>query len=306
MYYKPIDLQNGVFAKWQVSTDSAARIAVADFNGDGRLDFASIGYSVAGYYETENPSIVIHYNNFAPLPNPIKEPIKNVEPIMVPDHSCQKNSSQVLEFAREIPAIWLRNYDQYHIEGRTIAINLGTKPYEIAAKPMKKIWPRTSTILENVVIHNVDRVLLFPLKDKLDTGKVILEQGWNQLGEIADFDREVALYKSMQYDLGNVRLDPIYATGQDTVERADRMKNYNLRVNIWYCPSKTDCLLHHVHASPHDFMEVHTQIYGIGRMQKFHDNEKKLIYEDDILGPGNTHVIYAGMDRDGEFFYPWH
>lgn len=66
-YYKAIDVQNGVFVKWRVSTDSTARIAVADFNGDGRLDFATIGYSVAGYYEADNPLIAVFYNRFAPL-----------------------------------------------------------------------------------------------------------------------------------------------------------------------------------------------------------------------------------------------
>lgn len=65
-YYKAIDIKKGAFVKWRVSDDSAARIAVADFNGDGRLDFATIGYSVAGYYEADNPSIVLFTNRFAP------------------------------------------------------------------------------------------------------------------------------------------------------------------------------------------------------------------------------------------------
>ncbi len=66
-YYKAVDLQNGVFVKWHITQDSAARIALADFNGDGRLDFATMGYWVPGYYETEQPEIVVFRNVFAEI-----------------------------------------------------------------------------------------------------------------------------------------------------------------------------------------------------------------------------------------------
>jgi hypothetical protein len=62
-YYKAVDVKNGVFTKWRVSSESAARIAVADFNGNGKLDFATMGYSVAGYFETANPKIMMFYND---------------------------------------------------------------------------------------------------------------------------------------------------------------------------------------------------------------------------------------------------
>jgi hypothetical protein len=63
-YYKPIDLSRGLFSKWKITDDSAARIAVADFNNDGILDLATIGYYVPGYYTASVPSINMYYNLF--------------------------------------------------------------------------------------------------------------------------------------------------------------------------------------------------------------------------------------------------
>lgn len=65
MYYKAIDLAAGVFAKWRVSDESVARIATADFNGDGRLDFATIAYSVQNYYVAKDAKLVVHRNRIA-------------------------------------------------------------------------------------------------------------------------------------------------------------------------------------------------------------------------------------------------
>jgi hypothetical protein len=66
-YYKAVDVSSGAFVKWRVSSDSAARIAVGDYDGDGRLDFATISYSVEGYFCAENPKIVLFRNTFADI-----------------------------------------------------------------------------------------------------------------------------------------------------------------------------------------------------------------------------------------------
>ena len=66
MYYKAIDIERGIFAKWRVSDESVARIALADFTGDGRLDFATIAYSVQNYYVAKDAKLVIFHNDFAP------------------------------------------------------------------------------------------------------------------------------------------------------------------------------------------------------------------------------------------------
>lgn len=61
-YYKAVDAGRGVWERKRVSSDSAARIVVADFTGGGLLDFATISYYTPGYYLAENPVISIHRN----------------------------------------------------------------------------------------------------------------------------------------------------------------------------------------------------------------------------------------------------
>lgn len=49
--YKAIDIEQGLFVKWRVSEQSAARISIADFGLDSRIGFATMGYSVQKFYE---------------------------------------------------------------------------------------------------------------------------------------------------------------------------------------------------------------------------------------------------------------
>ncbi|MBV7695881.1 VCBS repeat-containing protein [Streptomyces sp. TRM70350] len=71
-YYK-LDARGNTLVEQQVSTESTARIAVADFNGDGRLDFATTAYDTVGYYEIKDPKVRLYTNAFA-WPGPVTPP----------------------------------------------------------------------------------------------------------------------------------------------------------------------------------------------------------------------------------------
>jgi len=60
--YKAIDIEQGQFVKWRISSESVARIVADDFNANGRLGFATMGYSVKNFYQTDNCSINVYQN----------------------------------------------------------------------------------------------------------------------------------------------------------------------------------------------------------------------------------------------------
>ena len=72
---------------------------------------------------------------------------------------------------------------------------------------------------------------------------------------------DVPLYKSPQFDVGSVEFDPYLVTGST----GGGVKKYNIKVNVWFCPAKINCGIHNKRTDP-EMLEVHTQIYGTGRM----------------------------------------
>lgn len=66
-YYKLLDQIEGdrpsmTFERTQISTSSAARIAIEDFDGDGLLDFATTGYYTPGYFLADHPQVLVFLN----------------------------------------------------------------------------------------------------------------------------------------------------------------------------------------------------------------------------------------------------
>ena len=211
-----------------------------------------------------------------------------------------------------------------------------------------------------VCIISAQSLILIKLPDETNIGGMVLDDGWCQLTALdPTYPKDVPLYKSPQFNvgtveldpyavtgsekpslgtvefdpyavtgsekpslgtvefdpyavtgsekpsLGTVELDPYAVTGSDKPSQGGGVKKFNIKVNVWFSPGKTHCGLHNHHTDP-EMLEVHTQIYGTGRMQKFHDNDFKSMYEDVIMAPGFTHDPFTGVKENGDLFYGWH
>jgi hypothetical protein len=100
--------------------------------------------------------------------------------------------------------------------------------------------------------------------------------------------------------VGRVELDPYLFVHQ--TDTPTQKKPLNVKVNLWFSPSETDCAIH----TGHKFLEVHTQVYGTGHMQKFVEDSDSTMYEDVFMSPGMTHQPFPVVSPNGQYEYPWH
>ena len=101
--------------------------------------------------------------------------------------------------------------------------------------------------------------MLIKVPDDLNIGGCVLENDWCQLtAQVPTYPKEVPLYKSLQFDVGSVRFDPYSVTGTiKTDSTGSTVKKFNIKVNVWFCPAKTNCGIHNVHTDP-EMLEVFT------------------------------------------------
>jgi len=151
------------------------------------------------------------------------------------------------------------------------------------------------------------------------------------------------LWMSKRAEMTNLKLsfDPWAAANQATPS-GKSAASFSINSNLWWIPSMSDAAVHHCHYK--NFIEVHTQILGVGRMQKFDDRESRTtdcssagvyplgttgppppsayygvpgissdegafgqgMYEEYRLAPGDTNVPFPYVDDNMNFIYPWH
>jgi hypothetical protein len=211
----------------------------------------------------------------------------------------QTNSKHVLSFSDQaISACVYENVENLVVDG--IVVNLSTHTIWHEGVVNAPIQPWRSTTMTGGKILKAERIAVLKVEEVENLGGV-MQRGWSWFGDIfKGLPRGIPLYVSSIDTIGSVDEDAKVFTRERAV--AQEVRRYDLKLKLWWSPGKTDAFIH----NEHPFLETHTQIYGLGRMQKFRERKADAVYEDVIMSPGFTHEAFCLVTGTDEFKYPWH
>jgi hypothetical protein len=226
---------------------------------------------------------------------------------------ARHNNVQELNFSgSHIAARFVENVKDFYVQHRTIVVNPTISDLQVD-EPARNIIPAlSSTILTNTHIISGDGAILVEVLDTANMGNIIFEEGWSLFGDLLpktptkttnelSFPKNTPLWRSSQHLVGRFKLDPWVMTRQSPLSKTTVA--YSVKVNLWFAPAQTDCFIH----NKHSFIEIHTQILGSGRMQKFKAQDHSTLYEDILMAPGYTTPIpFCKIEEPTKYVYPWH
>ncbi len=200
-----------------------------------------------------------------------------------------------------VEAAFVERPQDHHIDGRAIVVNLGPNPVTVHATPTARIPAFSSTILIDACIAQGDAILVMTIPRDDAIHRIVDEPGWHRLADIAtDFPDDIPLHRGPRRSIGTVLFDPGLVLGETT---ASGPRAFRVSINLWFAPAGTDCAIHDTHG----FIETHTQIHGLGRMQKFRKRDYATLYEEQLMSPGMTQSTpFCRLGPAGGFVYPWH
>jgi hypothetical protein len=166
--------------------------------------------------------------------------------------------------------------EDLRIDNKTIVLNASDAEVVIEGNTLP---PWKSSVFASVVIPAAVRIICVTLDIDFFSGSAFphassLKESWTPARDIFSNLKNMKLWRSAK-------------------DRID-----NIEFNLWYAAAGTNCGIH----NEHNFRELHTQIFGLGRMQKFYGNNRNSLYQEVYMSPGYTH--YPFYDKDGK--YPWH
>ena len=160
------------------------------------------------------------------------------------------------------------------------------------------IWKSAKVV--NAVIDKAERIAVFDVPSATNIGGLTFGD-WDWFGNrFAKFPRTTPLYLSRYDWIGETSANP-YGFSNTPSEKIES-DTYSIRLNLWWSPAGTDCFIH----NEHPFLEIHTQIFGTGRIQVFTGNDERTLYREIVMVPGYTHDPFVKVTGKREWVYPWH
>jgi hypothetical protein len=180
-------------------------------------------------------------------------------------------------------------------------INLSNDPLIVEDSVQTVVPAWKSTNFRNGTIAKAERAAIIDVPSTVDLGGITLGDGWDWFGNrLAKFPRHTPLYISGYDWIGGASANPFKFSNSDF--RKGVNEDYGVRLNLWWSPANTDCFIH----NEHPFLEIHTQIYGSGRIQFFRERDEKTLYREISMMPGYTHDPFVQVTGQRDWAYPWH
>ncbi|MCL5429969.1 MAG: hypothetical protein M1504_00655 [Candidatus Marsarchaeota archaeon] len=188
--------------------------------------------------------------------------------------------SKILRFSEPFVKVrYLESVRNYKIKGKTIVYNISERPIKI-----ENTWlrPWKSSIFTNVIVASAQKLICINVKPNFIAQKsykyaILAKKKWTHIYKL--------------YPLAKFKKTSLWKSDIDSVGK--------LKFYLWFASAGTDC---RIHKHPHDFLEIHTQIFGVGRMQKFYKEDRSTLYQEVFMSPGYTHEPFYN-DKGN---YPWH
>ena len=199
-----------------------------------------------------------------------------------------RNMIQKLDFAEPFFSVdYIENEEEYYIEKNSMAVNLAERSGSLMYIRGVPVLPLKAAIAEGVWLEHVERAFVVKDYERCDLEDIstteAIKAAWKSIYECSGIERHRGLpyYKS-----------PKFCTGEG--------RNH-IEINFCYVAQPD------IPSGPHrdhdrDFDEVHAQIRGFGKMQKFNENDVNTYFGEYIMAPGIVHDKFY----DGEGKYPWH
>lgn len=200
----------------------------------------------------------------------------------------------------------LTDVEKFAIDEPAFVVNPTVCDVSVDAPGASVVPGLSSRALRSVTLEYADLLVLVRPPQPSSVGRVRTAPGWRHHSEIGNGARpsggsRLPLWRSPQVEIGTVTIAPAQLPGQRGAVHTPW--RFGVRLSMWFAASGTDCGIH----NQHDFIEIHTQVSGSGRMQKFLRNTESSLYEEELMTPGYTTCVpYCAVTSAGAFEYPWH